>query len=458
MSAISQRGEWAACAAVARHALHSFANQQSSLPIRAMVICALLLVLAGFVVEATYFKPLMIGAIFFLFLLLVVVWAALFRSLAEQNRVPGHLVPGIGRRSTKVLVLAWLAIMACLTAPIAALGVPAAFTGAILGAILVTGALLVVRPQLALVVLFGMVAPILIHTYLTPLHPDLVLGWRVLLGLWGAFMAVRTMLDGKSTGIVELSLTQFAVRQQARGVTATYARALRRDSANGNGAALLLHCLGPIAARPLMFSALLVVPVIALAYAVSVVAPSLAALYQAKGDLRVILLMSAIASLLLHVDMVSAAVRKSAGEQALLMLTVRRPEPAAINKLLGGALMLRYACLWTVVTLMVLGVSAALTVPAAELVWMLVMLIITLAGGTLLLQNYAKAEHGITVSAVLLGAGAAVTVAAAVYVDFDIIVGALFAALCAVATLLIFVLRWTAMSRAPVAFPARRYA
>lgn len=458
MSAVKVRGESAACAALVRHALQSGGNEHIPLAFYALAAGALLLALAGVVMEARFFKPLMWGAIFVLFLLLIIGWAGLFGSLVRQNGGAAVLVPGIRRRSTKVLFGAWLTVMVCLTAPIAALGVPATFTVPVVGAILVIGALLVSRPVLAMLVIFGMTAPIFIEAYLMPVRPDAALAWRILLGLWAAVMAVRAMFRGRSVDTIAFSFSQYTSGQQARGVNAAYAKKLQRDSASKNGAALLPHCVGPVAAQPLDKPALMLAAVVGGALAVSMAVPSLAALARANPNTQIWFLTTAISVMLVHAHTLGATVRRTAGEQALLMLTAHRPPAAAINKLLARALMLRYASLWASLTLMVMGVWAAFGVPVAELAWVLALLLTTLAAGTLLLQNYAVARHRNASIAALLATGAAATGAAALYSHFGLVAGAYFAAGWAGVTLLIAVLRWTAMVRAPVAFPSQRLA
>lgn len=456
MSAVKARGEWAACAALVRHALQSGANEHSPRACYALAAGALLLAVAGGVMEARFFKPLMGGAIFILFLLLIIGWAGLFGSLARQNGAAAVLVPGIGRRSAKVMFLAWLTVMVCLTAPLAALGVPAIFTAPIIGVILVVVALLVSRPVLAMLVILGMTAPIFIETYLMPVRPDAALAWRVLLGLWAAFMAVRAMFKGDLVDTLVSSFPQYASGQQAHGVTAAYAKKLQRDSASKNGAALLPHCVGPVAAQPLVKPALMLAAVVAGALAVAMAVPSLGALARANPSTQIWFLTTVISVMLVHAHTLGATVRRTAGEQGLLMLTAHRPPAAAINKLLARALMLRYASLWSSLTLMVMGVSAAFGVPLAQLAWVLALLLITLAAGTLVLQNYAVARHRNASIAALLAIGAAATGAAALYNHFGLVAGAYFAAGWAGVTLLIVVLRWTAMLRAPVAFPSQR--
>ena len=454
MSARNRGREWSGCAALVRHALRFHASVNS----RATWVCggfaSFFTILACTSTGRTRFESIMLTGLF-VGLLVLMCWMVLFNSLVKQNAGTGALVPGIGRRSIKVLALAFCVAVVCLTAPFAIAGLPVALVCLFVVMVLILTALVVVRPMLAMVAMVAVNAPMLIERFVMPLDREVVLGVPLLGCVGAASLAVRALLQGSSTSWFALTTALYDNQHQEPRATAGYARTLKRDRERREIAALLLHCLGPLAAQQTVLWALVSALMIGVAIALSIAVPSLATQYREAGLLAG-LPMGIVSVLLSQFNMVKASVRRTSVEQALVMLAVRRPEAGAVNRLLARALVLRYGYVWLMLTLMIMTVSAIFGADAGELALLLALLLSTLAAGTLLLQDYAQAKPDTPVGAILLAVGALLTFTGVILTGSSLAAGGASATLCAAVALVSFVLRRKAMLHAPVAFPAGR--
>ena len=458
MSAMTAGGEWSACVAVARHALQAYRNKEGIKLTLALAGCAVVFTVLAFVAGGRTYKPVMLAASAFVGLLLLVLWVAVFTSLMAQNAMPAALVPGIRRRSIKVLALAWLAATVGLTVPLAESGLPVAATAIGVACVWIFASLSMIRPVPVALMMGALILLNYINVNLIPISPAYVLIACILLSVWAAAIVVRTMLGGKSSVIHDFSLAYFTTINETRAPGTAYAKILMRDSASGNTSALLLHCLGPLLAKPLTWPAMVAVLFMALTFALTMAVPSLGTAYGTKTSLHVVIPASFIISMLMQAYIMGSSLRRTVGEQALVMLSGRRPDAATINCLLGRALMVRFGYHWLMGAVVVLVLSAIFGARTEQLTWMLAMFVTALAAGTLLLQNYAKAKNDGLIPLVMLALGAAVTLVVSILAKTSMVLGGLFVALWTLVALVSFALRWRAIMRAPVAFPARRIA
>ena len=455
MSALAGGSEWAACVAVARHALQSHKNKDGMKLTWALAGCAITLAILAIMVGGKGYKAPMLGVSLMAGMLVFVLWVAVFKSLMAQNAMSAALVPGIGRRSLKVLAFVWGGATVGLTVLFAQSGLPVVVAAIAVALVLIFAALSMIRPVPAALMLVTMIAINNIHRHLMPVSQGQVLGVCILLSLLGAFVLVRTMLGGKSPvfhDFTSINLTAFGELRAPR----TAINTLKRDCTGGNTAALLLHSLGPFIAKPPTWLVMALILLMALGFALTLAVPSLGAAYGPVTSLQTAMPASFIASMLTHAYGMGASLRRTAGEQGLIMLSSRRPEVGAINQILGRALMVRFGYQWLLMTVLLVGLSAIFGASAEQLGWMLAMCLTALAGGTLLLQNYAKAKNDNPTVPVLLALGAAVTFVVSILAKTSLVLGASFVAVWATIALVSFALRWRAMLRAPVAFPVRR--
>ncbi len=457
MNPSMRSGDWAACTAMVRCAWQSHANKGSNWLVYTLAGCALLLAGIGFGFDARVLKLAMTGSGIAVGLLALLGWVLLLSSLVLQNAGVGRLVPARGRRSVKVIVLAWIALVVIVTAPFVVAGMSATNVAGAVALALILVALSIVRPLFGGMVLGIGYATTFVDAYLMPLGADMILAARVLLGILAAIVAVRSLLNASSAssassaGAPARSVGPAAVRQYAQ---AAYASALKRDAASGNRATLLLHCLGPAArTQPL----LLPVAMLVLMLALSILAPSVVALYQAKPGMQMTLPSIVISVQLLYAYTIGTAVRKTAGEQGLLMLAVRRPPAEAINALLARTLMLNYSRSWLVWTVMLLAGSAAFGSGVGALLWLFALMLMTLAAGTLMLDDFACSARSSVIGPALIAVGAVLTLVAGFATGTNVTAGAIAAAAWTAVAVTSFALRRRAMLRAPVAFPAGRH-
>lgn len=456
MSAMTGGGELSACVAVARHALQAYKNKEGTKLTLALAACVIVLAIVALVVGGRAYKSLMGLVSPLVGMLAFVLWVAVFKSLMAQNEMPAALVPGIRRRSLKVLAFAWLAATVGVTVPLVESGLPMVPTAIGAACMWIFASLSMVRAVPAALMLGAVILLNYINVKLIPISPGPLLIACMLMGLLAAIVVVRAMLGGKSSLIHDFSLSYFTTMHETRAPGTAYAKTLKRDSANGNTSALLLHCLGPLLAKPQTWPAMAAVLFMALSFALTMAVPSLETAYGTNTSLHFVIPMSFIISMLMQAHIMGSSLRRTVGEQALVMLSGRRPDAATINCLLGHALMVRFGYHWLMGAVVVLVLSAIFGARAEQLTWMLAMFVTVLGAGTLLLQNYAKAKNDGLIPLVMLALGAAVTLVVSILAKTSMVLGGSFVALWALLALVSFALRWKAMLRAPVAFPARR--
>lgn len=456
MIAMTGGGEWSACVAVVRHALQAYKNKDGAKLTWGLAACAIVLASFAIVTGGRVYKPLMMLVSTLVGMLAFVLWVAVFKSLMAQNAMPAALVPGIRRRSVKVLAFAWLAATVGLTVPLSQAGLPVVAAAIGVACLWIFASLSMIRPVPAALMLGALISLNFVHKNLMPISPAQVLAGCGLFSLFAAVVVVRAMLGGKSDVIHDFSFSFFTTSIQTRPPGTAYAKTLKRDSASRNVSALMLHCIGPSTAKPPTWLVVTAFLLMTLTYVLTIAVPPLGAAYDTKVPLHVMIPLSFISSMLMQIFAMGASLRRTAGEQGLYMLTGCRPDLAAINQLLGRALIVRYGCHWSLMAVLVIGLSAIFGARAEQLAWMLALFVTALAAGMLLLQNYAKAKNDNPTVPVLLALGAAVTFVVSLLAKSSLALGLSFAALWATITLVSFALRWQAMLRAPVAFPARR--
>ena len=453
MSAGSFRGELHACAAMARLALQKQANRASNWLSWMLAGVALLLSITAAVVDARGSKATLAFAGIFLVLLVVLWWVNLLASIVEQNAGVAKLVPGIGRRSIKVLAVAYVGGILVIGAPFVLAGLPVVALGATLFLGMIAAGL--AQPRIWLLAMIGFLVPELIMAHIMPLDGRLVLAGRIGLGILALVLLLRTLKAGTIIPVWKLDKPQATGTLPVRRVPVEYAKRLARDCALRDPGALLLHCLRPLA-RPatLFYSAIL----IAIVYLVSIAMPSLVAWY---ADRLVIHLSFPALVIFLHLlvaHTLGTSVGQSTGEQALVMLVARRPPSKAVNALLARDLTLRYGRGWFASSLVLIAVSGVLGAGMGELVWLLVLCLMTLTAGARVLKSYAVVKKGMQGVDVLLAFGGGGTVAIAIYTHLMVTAGLIVAGGWLACAVLAYVVRYQAMQRAPVAFPVGRLA
>ena len=141
-----------------------------------------------------------------------------------------------------------------------------------------------------------------------------------------------------------------------------------------------------------------------------------------------------------------------------MMLTARRPPETQVNALLARGLMRQFGGSWLASTLVLLLSAAIFGTPFGELTWIGAVCLSTLAAATLMLQDYAAPPQSGRALAMMIFIGADLTVAAAIITAAAPAPALAFAAGWLAFTAMLFAQRWRVMLRAPVAFPAQRFA
>jgi hypothetical protein len=444
--------EWRAYASIVRLSVQERAGKGRNSLGMTLAVCAALMAALGVVFRHSIFVEFAILVTGLAGGMLVVLWwLLLLSSVVQQNAGQGQLVPGIGRRSIKVLAIAWLCGVVCITLPFAFLKVPlltVAFFAALLMACI---PLAMLRPLAGFLLLYIVIAPGLIEKWWMPLSPGVVLAGRIGFGVLALYLTLR-VLRGKSTGFVQRAMMRIVAVERTRAVGAAQPVG---DCRPGDAGKMLLFCLGP-ATR--MISVKSAAAMLAVLLAVSLAAPSLVDWYRGFLLLHFVLPLIVILLQLVEAYFMGTLVRLRSGEQALVMLSARRPPKTEVNALLARGMMWQFGRSWLASTLALLMVAAILGTPFGELTWIAAVCLSTLAGATLMLRDYAAPPQSGKALATLIFIGADVTVAAAIITAAAPAPALAFAAGWLAFTAMLFALRWRAMLRAPVAFPARRFA
>ena len=384
MSAASLRSEWAACLAIARDAVLAHPSKGGITLSRGLVGFGVLMsVIAMMVSSEDAFKACMaVAGISFSFFV-ILWWVLLIASVARQNLGLMRLVPGIGRRSVRVLLACWLAGTACASLPFALAGVPAPQAIGVAALALALIAMAMARPIIYWLLLAMAQVPPLIDSLLVPLNADMVLAIRIAFGLWIVIVAGRALQGRQSASIVRQAILLKAGLRSADLAGTAYARQLEHDCNSGDAGALLLHCLG---AEMRLTTSLRAAAPFLLVPALLIAGPAMIATYRATPPLHFIMPALAVTLQWMLAQSMARALRDTAAEQALVMLTPRRPPASAIQALLSRAVKLRYGLAWLLSTLALLGLSALIGDGAVILTWMLAACLGTLAAATLKLR------------------------------------------------------------------------
>lgn len=451
--------ELTACAAMVRLAFQTRTNQGSNWLTWCIAALVLLVPALAFAVSGKLAPSIGAGAGIPLALLAALWWTLLVSSLAQQRSHTTRLVPGSGRRAVAVMLAGGTLITLVLTVLFALAGASALTAARLIVLALSIAAASAVVPHFA-PVLFGLIIvqaffskwlasafPSLLDDVLVPLAPVLILG----LG----YAALRAVYVGSQQADFAVALRQRArwVQASGKGQSAWFARALRRDCAEGRVAALLMHAVGPAGRAPkaAFFAAGAVILLL-----VTYVAPARVAYYNP-------LLRGLIPALMVALQVVVAstivqAVYKARREQALVRLAPRAPAAHALNALLARSLLVEYGRCWLGSTMLALASLYFLGVDGAVLLRVVAVFLVTLTWGNLLLRDYSseRGANGSAMARIMILLGACALVLAAPITFFR--AGPWLAVGCAVlvAGAALAFQRWNRMLRAPAAFPAAR--
>lgn len=451
MSAGTYRGELAACAAMVRLALQKHVNRGSNwLSWILAGVSLLLLIVAALVNKPGSIAALLLAGVL-LGLLAVLWWVNLLAAIVEQNAGAAKLVPGIGRRSIKVLALAYVASVLVVSTPFILVGKPVvALVAALFLAAMAVG---MAQPRIWLLVLFGFLVPALIEARVMPLDARLVLAGRIGLGILALVLLLRTLKSRTFTPYwMFFKLQENGVQPSGRAPIG-YAKTLAHDCTDQDPGALLLHCLRPVARpAPLIYPTTL----IGVVYLVSIAVPSLLQWYRGSVITHLAFPALVIFAHLLAAHALSTGVGRSASEQGLVMLAAHRPRQQAVNALLARSLALRYGRGWLASSAVLMAVSGVLGADRGELVWLMVLCLMTLTAGARMLKSYARVEDGTRGMDYLLMWGAGGTIVLAIYTHLMLSAGLIIAGGWLTCAMLAYLVRYQAMQRAPVAFPVGR--
>lgn len=289
---------------------------------------------------------------------------------------------------------------------------------------------------------------------LSPVLPDaLILGTIAIFAV--SFFTLRAIARGLSQRAcaAPMVLGKGDIRFTGRG-TSSNARALLRDCANGRRSALLMHACGPALLGPSLrgFGVALGAG-LALVYGL----PGWIAEY--KLLLRLIVPGVILISQMMIASAMVGALYAARGEQALARLAQRLAGATSLNATLVRALLLEYTRWWGALTLLALVSSYALGTGPNRLLGIFVICLLVLSQAGMVLRDYAAAPDRmrswrwvevplLLVLLILAGACASGKVPTHVWLPIGAAV--------ATATFVFGRVRWHAMLRAPVAFPAGR--
>jgi hypothetical protein len=454
----SLRRELAACAAIARLAWQARTNQGSNWLTWVLLALALLIPAAGFAISNDMAKSIGLGAGLPLGLLAGLWWIHLAASVAQQRVLSSKLVPAIGRRSVAVLLAGACAITLVL-APLIVLAGQAPLTAAILVVLaLVIALAYLVVPALQWWLYALVCGPMIFGNRIKALLPfpvDLMIvtAGPVLIVCLGT-VALRAIHAGVTSGGGMFDQIVKASKEGgANGADAAFGRRLRRDCAEGRIEELLLYAAGPLARAP---SPMVYLVGGALGLAAMFALPGWVAEYHAT-------LRAAIPGLMVAMQLIAApamvqAMYKGRREQALVRLAARAPDARSINAALARSLLLEYGRNWLGSTLLALVLLYFLVVPAAMLLHMLAVFLMTLAWANLLLRDYSSegAGKGSAGSRILVLLGGCCLALAAPATFFSLVPWLVLGAGTLLAGLALAYRRWNRMLRAPAAFPAGR--
>lgn len=450
--------ELAACLAIARHACQWRGNQGRNTTTWMFIALALIVpVVAGWF-SGQWARSIGYGAGGPLAFLALTWWGILVWSVADQNRYGARLVPGIGRRSVAVLVLSWAVIVSVFTALGWVAGLPPLMVALCAGTSMAALAAVVLVPAMwmffwPLPIVHWVLPQRWVSVISSVLPDDLILYSIALLGT--GFFALRAILRGLPRRVLTMPAGpgQGGVRFMSSGGGA-YDRMLARDCARGRIAALLMHACGPGLRGPSWrgFSLFLVAG-LAIAFAL----PAWTAEHSAL--IRLVVIGSVLIGQITIAPSMMGALYAARGEQALARLAPKLAAPASLNATLARGLLLEYARWWGALTLVGLGLSHAIGSSPGQLLAILVLCLVVLAHAGTVLRDYAAApdrlstgrwvEWLILIMLLMLAPGVAIgLVPAAVWLVFG--------ATALTVALVVARIRWNAMLRAPVAFPAGR--
>lgn len=269
------------------------------------------------------------------------------------------------------------------------------------------------------------------------------------------YYVLRSVTRGlpQAAGTAVFSLRSDGSRQFG-AAPRSYTRALLRDCAKGRIGALLMHASGPaLRSRMLVY----VVLSLSLTVALLLYAPGWVEYYGPGLRLIVPVVIFILQGLI--APAIVKAVYAARGEQALVRLAPRSPGTGLLNAALARPLLWEYGRRWCYLTLLALAIPYLLGSEAVHVLRLLTVCVLALAPICLVLRDYTPAVSSRRVmgwpwqaALVIISLAGGVSVTRLVSPGACLAVGVVSLA----ATLVFTHIRWNAMLRAPVAFPAGR--
>jgi hypothetical protein len=451
--------ELAACAAIMKHAYYSRANRGSNWLWWMFIGLMMFAPAVAMYFSGKWASSIGYGAGVPLAVLILIWWVTLVPSIIAQNRGVASLVPGVGRRSVTILLVTWTVATVCLAALLGLAGLPAILVAEVVGFILAICAALAIEPLIGYLLwpfflgqwflperVKNQVADFLPASLLFQLAPLIIAG----LG----YYVLRSVARGLPQAGAAASVWIRPESARLFGASRSYVRTLVRDCASGRIGVLLMHAGGPSLRGPLL---LYVVLSLCLTIALILSAPKWVE-YYGPGLRLIVPAVIFVLQLLIAPAIINAAYA-ARGEQSLVRLAPRSPGTGLFNAALAPSLLWEFARRWCYLTLLALAIPYLLGSGALHMLRIFVVCLLALAPIGLVLRDFTPSVTDYRVvrwpwvaallAITLAGLFAATTIASpGSWLTLGVVTLA--------ATLVVARIRWRAMLRAPVAFPAGR--
>ncbi len=406
-------------------------------------------------------------------------WALMFAAGIQLQNTPANarLVPQLHARLLRVCAFVWGAATLVISGAMYALVGNALSLVLSIGLLLIGILLMVRRPLVALLPAGG--ALLMMTRFWTPAcaalaHPGVAVPAALALLAIGA-LALRALLpnggDQHQAALTRMAswttIERYARAQQNcfgsgrwRWVNRGYFSDLRRACARrGDGGTMLPFLFGPGNHWSRNVVGCLAIPSLIWLLVQAIRACGVVVDAAYLNAIMWPLVASATLTMAIFLQTDDDSLRRSTGEQALLRLTPVMPQGRALNRLLAQLMLGRFLQCWASSTLALLASMLVLGASNDDLQIGLAITALALPLAGLSLRNYAATSRGAATTTLVLsvlGMGALMLVFALARARPAPLPWWSLTLLCCIGACVIVRLRWRAMLRAPVAFPAGR--
>ena len=384
MTAVWLAREARACGAIVRHAYLMRRTTGSNLVSWMVLSLSLFIGGVGYIATGWFSRALGVAVGMPLVMFALLCWSYLIASVRAQTHAAGFvLLPRMRARSLAVLLFGWLFLCAVFGTIIGFFFGSYAVAWFLLAVLLATTAAATIAPVSSLIILLLAPASFALIAWLLPDGGKVAVQESDVDTLLVAVMLACALLVMRRLGAP--AATGLLLAKIKLPVSPVHAQSLRRDLAQSNRQALLMHALGPGAdLRAWLGRRLLALALLAGA-----------AMYAGMPlpVLRVMLVSATIALQFAVAGRLVTAVYARSKEQGLLRLCANAPAATQLNNRLAHGLLRRFAGCWLLTTLSALALHMLLGGAPDRLLPLFAVLCMPVLAAVTLLRDFARREH-----------------------------------------------------------------